>query len=536
MATGIQVKNKLKAPASSSITIELPSNTNYATIPFTIVSTVTDLIDTSAGCYSRTYIYNDSVTVALEPVKCSPSASNVIEVTTGTVETGYFTDETRTTPIKITYTVNRLMPVCECVDDGKIPTSGSYEVISSTVIPYRVDSTATTSNVNYSYIHSWDNACGESRSEILYSSTTITYPEKPADKKCEYDYPSGVTHINIGTGGIDLNWSLQRSPDPSCQSCTPSVTNSVMGISYSTSDLPYSGGDVTLYYTIKTVTIDEECHKKTTYSGLTKNWHVNGRTDSGNPSMCLDSAVTSSVTFEPVTDPVDVTVVLLGDYDNPYCNKHCDPSITYDTAKKPYMVEYWSNVIDYADSSKTIPIGSHYEWVEFDSGTTEDPCAGVKENWSQGGFVPFDGGRIRITFEASATTIYQNCESAVTEYKDNRVFDSQGHYVSGLSNGLQVELAIGKIDCSEVSGTTERVCKRTVNGVEQEMRLVYTNAEQRQQTYQIEYKDPTTAPNSNVVTYDYIQEYQCDCPYSDIQINGASNLTCSGGTIDISVI
>lgn len=542
MATGIKVRNVLKSPSSASITLELPSNANYASIPFTILSIVTDLEDEDAGCYSREYTYNDSVTIPLEPVACSPEASNVIEVVTGQVETGYFTDETRTTPIQITYTVNRLKPVCECVDDGQVPLTGDYDLISSTVSPYRVDSTAVTSTVNYSYVHIWENACGEQRSEIVYSSTTINFGPKPQDKKCEYDYPSGVTHIQIGDSGFDVEWSLQRSPSPDCNTCTPSTSNEVINISYSTNSVPYSGGDVSIFYTLKTVTIDDKCNKKTSYSGLTKNWHIDARTDDGQPTMCSSSAITSGITLEPIAEPFTLTVTQLGNINDPRCNKTCEAKTTYDTANHPYMVEYWSNVIDYSDEAHTIPIGSHYEWVEFDSGTTADPCAGVKATWNEGGYVPYDGGRIRITFEATGTTVYEDCSTSVIEYKDRRVFDEHGNYVSGLSQGIQVELSIGQIDCSEVSGTTERVCTRTVEGVTEEMRLVYTNAQQRQQTYKIQYKDATTQESdpvhgdgSNVVTYDFIQEYKCDCPYSDIYISTGSNIACSGGTVQISL-
>ena len=503
--------NKTITPTSYSGKVK--SNVTVISIPYQVKTTI------SGGCDSSCTVSNEVATVALpefDPYnqdQCTTSETPVYSSIAGTVDT--IVDGQ-----SISYTIEKELPKCKCEVISARTTNRAVE--SMEVYPYIVPATATTAFYRIKYKDTKKDNCGN----VFYTYETLDFPvnlgSKPSSGMCEEET------IPITIPGSHVEYNVIRMKDESCQDCTPGETNVLLSIKYEPQVVPFAGGNVTATYTYLHKTIDDQCNRTSQRISSSVTWTISARSEDAEDKCSVKTH--TKVIVDQTTGirvPLSITQEKTSNIDD--CNKICTNYVRYETATAPSKVEYWCKHERYYSSitdshSNYALLNSWYDWEEND---TAHPfvCKAKDIDYDNSQYtlyypiVDYYGGRIRLSFDYTSHTRSSNCK-----------------VVSGIGTA-SVVIPVDGVSCigpteGSVSGNcNEKLTKAVSGSVNQES------------TFQIQYKecwtggedDPTPAEESctsNIVTYDYLQEYSCGCPYTVIDIN-QSELTCIGGNVTL---
>ena len=168
--------------------------------------------------------------------------------------------------------------------------------------------------------------------------------------------------------------------------------------------LPSSGTDVTINVMSRKVEVNEDCTKVVTNSGDTLIWHVKCCSScTENSGCCADHTVSSAFTMDYIKGLAGLT----GDE---------DAVIRYNGVKvTSNLIPY--SIIQKAKGTEECSASTEDKVTKYcvDSGSVlvEYETSYMSNEWSSGGTVPFEGGRIKVSWKYSACT-YSCVDSACT--------------------------------------------------------------------------------------------------------------------------
>lgn len=322
---------------------------------------------------------------------------------------------------------DKVAPPCELID--------AY--VSPYYIPYKK---ASTSKIYYSY---WEYSVN-SDCEIVRTrknkTASVSFSEAETDKKCDASSRiiSKTKNLDcIGSKSFDF---YVQMPDICCD--TPS------GICYEISDVYYvnsagtlindvspSGETIYFYFDYKKIETDDKCNTKTSFGrfdGKAQNvpWVIDGCHDS---ECCRRSGATSTYTWTShksceSQEDIKVPLSIIRRKDINYsgdCSNVCDPDTGYcvdNQSIKTYYKDIYGNWIPWGQMGGCVITANPLTLdcngnVQFGVSSEGSSWNWVDENYE----IPYYGGSMKVTWEYSAITIYDDCTSGVTsgnEYED----------------------------------------------------------------------------------------------------------------------